>query len=652
MLMPFFVITVARFPIIYADYYDIQSGFLMIIIQRIYQQAKPHLWYWYVLVSFFFLLITLYSGNSANWHLDIGASSTRSFGVALMDSEFTHFFGGTVWFRQIPKGSDIGVPDVVATQIIRMRIITRYDEAPREIVVQSERLKFPLTNAGQYRTYWMYVPPNQHFVMNCDTSSVTLPYLSKFCAALVDITGVTTLHTNQLSLGQFTVLLPVMAWMLLVIISLWRMGIRTDAKFMLMSVATLFAYYVLHHYFLQIITWRIPLTIFLVGCSGVIWLVTQPKFRYGWLLGIFVLAVALRVLAYSAPGVDGVDRKVHARQLESVIYGNIYLENIGTIVHGGAAGDNNQVYPYPPAIYLLLSPVMLLISPVMTFNFYVGLASLVVDATLVFFLVWMIIQQRLGQRVAIYSALVLLWFPQAYVMHSYPVVAQDLAQWASWCFAFLAIIYYDNPTNRNIILQLFFAGVAITGHFGAFITMTVMQAWQFVLGTMRHAAWRWLWVTAVMGIVYYSQYTVLILAQMGHLVHAANGTRLDEFLGLWKNGIDDHYSWVVFCVALLSLGLPVLRQRPALTKTLWSGFAASGLLAVLRIVFYANPTRLVIFLAPLIALGVGMMMPRYTNHRAGRWLVYTLFGYLAYSALTTWLTLTLDQQLVRWILPQ
>ena len=114
MLMPFFVITVARFPIIYADYYDIQSGFLMIIIQRIYQQAKPHLWYWYVLVSFFFLLITLYSGNSANWHLDIGASSTRSFGVALMDSEFTHFFGGTVWFRQIPKGSDIGVPDVVA----------------------------------------------------------------------------------------------------------------------------------------------------------------------------------------------------------------------------------------------------------------------------------------------------------------------------------------------------------------------------------------------------------------------------------------------------------------------------------------------------------------------------------------------------------
>jgi len=621
-------------------------------IHRIYQHAKPYLWYWYALISFFFLLITLYNGNSANWHLDIGAASTRSFGATLMDSEFTHFFGGTVWFRQVPKGSDLGVPDLVASHIIRMRIITRHDDAPRDIVVQSERLKFTLTNAGQYRTYWMYVPPNQHFVMNCDTSSVTLPYLRKFCAALVDISGSLPLHDNIFSIEKSALLLPIIAWMLLVVVSVMRMITRRNVATVIVSVATIFAYYVLQHYPLQIITWRIPLTIFLAICSGIIWLVTLPKFKYGWLLGVFVLAVALRILAYSAPGVDGVDRKVHARQLESVIYGNLYLENIGTIVHGGAAGDNSQIYPYPPAIYLLLSPVMLLISPIMTFNFYVGLAAILVDATLVFFLVWMIIQQGLGQRVAIYSALALLWFPQAYVMHSYPVVAQDLAQWASWCFAFLAIIYYGNPTNRNTILQLFFAGAAITGHFGAFITMTIMQGWQFVLGTMRSAAWRWFGVVVFLTIIYYSQYTVLILAQMGHLVHASNGTRLDGFIDLWNNGINDHYSWVVFCVALLSLGLPVLRQRPALTKTLWAGFAASGVLAVLRVVFYANPTRLVIFLAPLVALGVGMIMPRYTHHRAGRWLVYTLFAYLAYSALTTWLTLTIDQQLVRWILPQ
>jgi hypothetical protein len=182
--------------------------------------------------------------------------------------------------------------------------------------------------------------------------------------------------------------------------------------------------------------------------------------------------------------------------------------------------------------------------------------------------------------------------------------------------------------------------------------MTIMQVWQFLLGTMRSAAWRWLGLTALFGVIYYSQYIVLILAQMGRLVRDSNGTRLGGLINLWNNGIDDHYSWVVFCVALLSLGLPVLRTRPALAKTLWAGVATSGLLAVLRVVFYANPTRLVIFLAPLIALGIGMVVPRYTNHRAGRWLVYTLFAYLAYSALTAWLTITIDQQLVRWVLPQ
>lgn len=622
----------------------------MVTIQRIYQQAKPRLLFLYTFVAFFFLLVTLYRESNTDWHLDIGASSMRSFGSELASAEFTHLWGGTVWFRQIPKGSDIGIPNGVTPQIIRMRVITRHDDAPRDIVIQSERFKFALTNAGQYRTYWLYVAPAQHFVMDCDTSNVTTAYLRKFCAALVDIRGSAIPNSNYFF--QLTAVLPIIAWLLLVGISIWRIVQRSDVAIIVVSITIFFGYYVLAQYTLQLIAWRYALTVFLVLCSGVVWLVTQPKFKYGWLLGIFVLAVAVRMLAYSAPGVDGFDRKVHARQLESVIYGNIYLENIDTVVTGSDSGANLQVYPYPPAIYLLLTPLMLLLSPVITFNFYVGLVALLVEATLVFFLVWLVIQQGLGQRVAIYSALALLWFPQAYVMHSYPLVAQALAQWASWCFAFLAIIYYGNPSNRNKILQLFFAGIAIAGHFGAFITMSIMQVWQFLFGTLRPAAWRWFGVTAVLGIIYYSQYVGLIFAQMNRLLNESNDTWLNGLLMLWRIGINDHYTWVVFCVALLSLGLPALRQRPALTKTLWAGFATSGLLAVLRVVFYANPTRLVIFLAPLIALGIGMLAPRYTHHRAGRWLIYTLFAYLAYSALTTWLTLTIDQQLVRWTLPQ
>jgi hypothetical protein len=232
----------------------------MITIQHIYQQAKPRLWYWYTLVAFLFLLTTLFTSHNSDWHLDIGASSTRSFGSTLADSEFTRFFGGTVWYRQIPKGSDIGVPDSITPQIIKVRIIMRYEEAPADIVLQSERLKFALTHAGQYRTYWIYTPPSQHFVMNCDTQRVTVPYLSKYCAALVDIRGTTPL--NAANLSRLAIILPLIAWMLVVIVSIWRLVQRSDAAIAIVSVAALLAYYVVQTYPLQIITWRIPLTIF------------------------------------------------------------------------------------------------------------------------------------------------------------------------------------------------------------------------------------------------------------------------------------------------------------------------------------------------------------------------------------------------------
>jgi hypothetical protein len=65
-----------------------------------------------------------------------------------------------------------------------------------DIVIQSERHKFTLNDAGQYRTYWMYIPSSQHVVMTCDTHSVTSSYLRKYCAAFVDIRGVTPLHDN------------------------------------------------------------------------------------------------------------------------------------------------------------------------------------------------------------------------------------------------------------------------------------------------------------------------------------------------------------------------------------------------------------------------------------------------------------------------
>jgi len=93
--------------------------------------------WWYALVVMVLLCsyAALYS-DTKQWHIAIGASPVRSFGTELGVREQYTFLGADTWFRQIPNGSDIGVPVLAAPRIVRIRIITRSEDAP----LQSTRL--------------------------------------------------------------------------------------------------------------------------------------------------------------------------------------------------------------------------------------------------------------------------------------------------------------------------------------------------------------------------------------------------------------------------------------------------------------------------------------------------------------------------------
>ncbi len=623
----------------------------MSIVQRVNTMRIIREW-WYALFVCILLCsyATLYS-DMRQWRIAIGESSTRSFGAELGSSEFTDFFGGITWFRQAPQGSDIGIPRVAVPRIITVRIITRGDDAPSAIQLQSARLRIDLPTSGQLRRYSMYVPADQTVRITCDTTQVTSPYLQSLCAAVVDVRGYTPQHIAGTSLWWVFVL-PIVLWMWLAGIVCHRFGATSLIRFMILSMAGVLAWYVLTQYPLQSAAWALGISIWLSGVIILFWVFTNPQRNWHWVWGVMIIAVALRLMIYSAPGADGVDRKVHARQLESVIYGDIYLENVGTIVSDAAQPRRVQTYPYPPAVYLLLAPVMLFVSPVMTFNYYVGAMALLLDATLVFAVVWLLIQQRLGETTAWYSAIVLLFFPQAYVFHSYPVVAQALAQWASWWFVCMTLMVGDVLTFRQRMLHGIFALIAITGHFGAFLTMSVMQCIQWLLGHMRRAAWLWIGMAILLSVIYYSQYVVLILDQSDNLVQSISQSRIDAFFKFWNGGVNDHYSWVVFVLGILGTTLPRLQSRPALRYTLWAGVATTTVLAILRVVFFINPTRIVIFIAPIIAIGMGLMANEYRRHRAGAVMMTVLCAYFAYISLTAWMTINIDQQLVRWVLPQ
>ena len=136
------------------------------------------------------------------------------------------------------------------------------------------------------------------------------------------------------------------------------------------------------------------------------------------------------------------------------------------------------------------------------------------------------------------------------------------------------------------------------------------------------------------------------------MVQRISQSRIDAFFKLWNGGVNDHYSWVVFLVGILGVALPRLHTRPALRYTLWAGVATTTVLAILRVVFFINPTRIVIFIAPIIAIGMGLMANEYRRHRAGALMMTVLCAYFAYISLTAWMTINIDQQLVRWVLPQ
>jgi len=169
--------------------------------------------WWYALVVMVLLCsyAALYS-DTKQWHIAIGASPVRSFGTELGVREQYTFLGADTWFRQIPNGSDIGVPVLAAPRIVRIRIITRSEDAPTQIQLVSARIRVPLTMPGQLRRYTLYIPAYQQLQITCDTSSVRSAYLQQFCAAIVDVRGYQPLPLQSTRLW----------WVMMLPISLWR----------------------------------------------------------------------------------------------------------------------------------------------------------------------------------------------------------------------------------------------------------------------------------------------------------------------------------------------------------------------------------------------------------------------------------------------
>jgi hypothetical protein len=613
--------------------------------------SRPFGWYWYALLLTLWLCnYAVVQGDGGAWRIDATSTSIANYSTGVGQREYSEFFGSTLWFRHVKRLGALPLPNTVEPRVVDMQIITRAEDPPASITLRSATHTIPLPTTPHHYHIHLYIPADTQYIVECNNSDVTVAYLQNICMAFVSALGEQPLQgRSDVEAGY---ILPIIAWMGLVVVALHASRAPSTTSWVLVSVAGAMVLMLLEKYNLQIVSWRYGILNLFGAAMILIWGSERLRFRTRQTVILLVMALVLKVSGSIAPGAPAIDVPVHAQQLENVMRGNLYLQNSGTL--NPVAGNKaiTQTYPYPPSIYLLLAPIALLFQPPFTLDAVVGMSTMLLDALFVLGLIWLVHSNRLSHRVAVLTSMVYLFFPQSYVLQNYPNTAQALAQAAGWIFLVVAAaLPHPRGLNQRIGLSLL-ALLSVAGHFGVFITMSVVQAFAFVMGGLRRTVVYWVVTGAVVTALYYSQYVALILDQVNRLDNQTQLTWIQDFTLLWQKGINDHYSGVVFVVGTLALGLTTLRTRPLLRQLWWSAYATAVVLGVLRIAFDINPTRFVIMLSPLIALGLGLLAHRYMRSRAGRWLVYFFFISQALIGIMTWYTLKIDHDMIRWSLPQ
>ncbi|RLT30114.1 MAG: hypothetical protein DWI54_06910, partial [Chloroflexi bacterium] len=561
--------------------------------------SRPFGWYWYALLLTLWLCnYAVVQGDGGVWQINASSTTIANYSTGVGEREYSEFFGETIWFRHIKRLGALPIPNTVEPRVVDMQIITRAEDPPATITLRSAAHTIPLPTTPHHYHIHLYIPAETQYTVECNNRDVQVAYLQNICMAFVSARGEQPLPgRSDVDIGY---IIPILAWMGLVVVALHASRAPSTTSWVLVSVAGAMVLMLLEKYNLQIVSWRYGILNLFGGAMIIIWGSERLRFRIRQTVILLVVALVLKIAGSIAPGAPLIDVPLHAQQLENVMVGNLYLQNSGTL--NPVAGNKaiTQTYPYPPAIYLLIAPIALLFQPPFSLNAVVSISTMLLDALFVVGLIWLVHTNRLSHRVAVLTSMVYLFFPQSYVLQNYPNTAQALAQAAGWIFLLVAAA---NPRpqglNQRIGLSML-ALLSVAGHFGVFITMTLVQACAFVLGGLRRTAIYWIITGAFVSALYYSQYVALILDQVNRLDSQVQLSWVQDFALLWQKGINDHYSGVVFVVATLAIGLTTLRTRPLLRQLWWSAYATAIMLGVLRIGFDINPTRFVIMLSPLV----------------------------------------------------
>lgn len=542
-------------------------------------------------------------------------------------------------------------------QIVTLWVLLRSEHAPHSLGINGANHSMWIYQnpqhappAAQLRRVMWYSQPDAQYTLQCDNQHIVDTAVRQLCTGFVKSSGY---RIAQPTIGTLIwLMLPFLAWIGLGMASIHALTTSMPHRALALLGWVGAGLHTWMVYPLQLESWRHEIT--LACLVGLAYIALVRQRRHSWVLIIFMLAMLTRIGGYVVPGSPGTDRIIHAQQLENVLHGNLYQSNRGLIVINDITKQQPQVYPYPPAVYLGIAPVSMLLDSHIPNTMLIGIIAILFEGILIIVLAHVMHQMRISERAIRISVIIGLCLPQAYVLHAYTTAAQSIGQTFAWMGVLLALVASSHSAHRQVMWSSTWAFLATASHIGVFITMSVIQGWAWLIQRGRNipAFVGWVAGSGLVWVLFYSQYIGLMAQQFNTLVRIDTPYWRDELYAIWHRGIDDHYSWIIVALMVLAWGVTSIQQRPALRMFYAASIMMVVTFIVLRVALQVNPTRFIIFVAPMVALGAGVILAHISRQRAGRILTHALIGYLAYMGLVQWYTLMINHQLLRWYTPQ
>jgi hypothetical protein len=382
----------------------------------------------------------------------------------------------------------------------------------------------------------------------------------------------------------------------------------------------------------------------IIGSSSYYVAVIRLRVLPGYVIAALALIVFVKLAGILYPGFVGLDTAHHIRGVQGAIRGDLYRVGEG----------QGQNFPYPPAVYLLMAPFVLLVpNPQwLDLQWLLAFASVFLDSSTILLLYMILKHPPVPPAVRRWAVLLYAIIPAGFILFYHGTIAQNVGQWLGICYiaALVHCVVHAEEFSAFRALGLITLGfLASLGHFGVFLNLNLM----FVLLVLvfprfaynyRSILSTWFAGAVLSAVVYYSAFLPLLQEQLGNVTRRTEDpSTLRLFLlgrFIWDLGIQDHYLGVYVLLAAVAMATMLRRERAGVAGTLARIFSAmfltSSILGLLFVMLLLNATRFIIFSHTAIVIFVAFLLSAADRYRVGRLGSRALVAYTLATSLALW----------------